>query len=169
MAFVEEVESLSGGRVRIVPQNEMGHIDLSLLQRREGRPAAVYCCGPNPLIDAVERACSTATDLSLHRERFSADPAPPLRRDGGFEVELARTGTRLTVGPYEKLLDVLEEAGCSVDSSCRAGICGACIVKVLAGRPDHRDDILTKAERDANNVMLTCVSRARDGLLVLDL
>ena len=39
---------------------------------------------------------------------------------------------------------------------------------VLKGVPDHRDSVLTAAERTAGDVMAVCVSRTGDPLLVLD-
>jgi ferredoxin len=56
-----------------------------------------------------------------------------------------------------------------VENSCRAGICGTCLVRVSSGEPDHQDDVLSDDERERGEVMLPCVSRARGGLLVLDL
>jgi hypothetical protein len=40
---------------------------------------------------------------------------------------------------------------------------------VLEGVPDHRDSVLTSAERETNQVMMICVSRSRTPRLVLDL
>ena len=52
-----------------------------------------------------------------------------------------------TVAPDETILDVVEQAGLNVPTSCVAGICGACETKVLEGVPDHQDAILTDPER----------------------
>jgi hypothetical protein len=40
---------------------------------------------------------------------------------------------------------------------------------VIEGTPEHRDAILTDAERKANNWMMICVSRCLGDRLVLDL
>ena len=40
---------------------------------------------------------------------------------------------------------------------------------VLEGVPDHRDSVLTPAERETNEVMMICVSRCCTPRLVLDL
>ena len=53
--------------------------------------------------------------------------------------------------------------------SCREGVCGTCETKVIEGEPDHRDSVLTTAERAENGSMMICVSRARSPELVLDL
>ncbi len=67
------------------------------------------------------------------------------------------------------MLEVLTEAGFDVPRSCEQGICGTCECRVLEGEVDHRDSILSAAERAANEVMMTCVSRAKGSRLVLDL
>ena len=41
--------------------------------------------------------------------------------------------------------------------------------KVLEGVPDHRDMVLTDAERAANKAMMVCVSGCKSERLVLDL
>jgi hypothetical protein len=40
---------------------------------------------------------------------------------------------------------------------------------VLEGTPDHRDMVLTEAEKTANNRMMVCCSGAKSAKLVLDL
>lgn len=85
-----------------------------------------------------------------------------------FEVELARTGLTLSVAADRSILDVLEQAGVDVLSSCRTGTCGTCEVGVLDGVPEHHDEVLTDAERAAGDVLLVCTARSRTPRLVLD-
>ncbi|MGW6895535.1 flavin reductase family protein [Streptomyces sp. NPDC054919] len=54
-----------------------------------------------------------------------------------------------------------------VSYSCEQGFCGTCQQRVLEGEMDHRDELVTDAERDDS--MLICVSRCRGERLVLDL
>ncbi|WP_412566821.1 2Fe-2S iron-sulfur cluster-binding protein [Streptomyces europaeiscabiei] len=68
----------------------------------------------------------------------------------------------------ETVLDVLLAGGVDAPYSCRQGICGDCIVRVLAGEPDHRDDVLTDRER-ADGMFTTCSSQALSPILELDL
>jgi ferredoxin len=67
------------------------------------------------------------------------------------------------------ILTALLDAGVDVPYACGAGICGACAVRVVEGRIDHRDSVLSRSERDAGNLIITCVSRAADDGIVLDL
>ena len=167
MAFVDELRAVPGGELQIVPQDERGLLDLPALLGAPTERAAIYCCGPEPLLAAVERESAHWPAGTLHRERFTA--VPVVVEGGAFDVVLQRSGMRLTVPEYEPLLDVIEGAGVEVENSCRAGICGTCLVRVCSGEPDHHDDVLSDDERRHGEVMLPCVSRARGGVLVLDL
>jgi ferredoxin len=86
-----------------------------------------------------------------------------------FAVVLASTGRRLAVPADRSLLEVLEEAGISILSSCRSGTCGTCEVGVLDGVPEHHDEVLTAEERAAGDVLFVCTARALTPELVLDL
>ena len=168
MAFLGELERY-GDRVVVRPEDEFGLLDLAgfLGAPREG--VRIYACGPGPLLAAVERTCGDWPPYTLRTERFVAEDAGAPARNAPFEVELARSGTRVTVTPEVTVLDALTHVGVEVLSSCRRGVCGTCETTVLAGRPDHRDALLDDAEREANDCMYICVSRSRDERLVLDL
>ncbi|MFF4777983.1 PDR/VanB family oxidoreductase [Microtetraspora fusca] len=169
MAFREELCDRYGDRVSVRPQDETGLLDLDALLGEPAPGTAVYCCGPEPLLAAVERACAHWPPGTLHTERF----APKAGADDGpreaFEVELAVSGLTLAVPPDRSILSVVEEAGVQVLSSCQEGTCGTCETVVLDGTPDHRDSLLTDEERAAGDTMMICVSRARSPRLVLEL
>lgn len=169
MAFLGTLHEIPGGELHVCPQDESGLLDLPGFLDRHEPGTKVYCCGPEALIDAVEKRCSDWPTGTLHRERFAPSAKSAALPKGAFEVELARSGRRLVVPPYTSLLTVLEEAGYKITNSCRAGICGTCFVRVLSGVPEHNDDVLSDAEREAGDGMLVCVSRAKSGFLVLDL
>ncbi|MEV4050315.1 PDR/VanB family oxidoreductase [Amycolatopsis sp. NPDC049688] len=162
MAFTSEL-SVHGDRVSFRPQDEHGLLDLPALLASAGPETAVYCCGPEPLLAAVE----ALGPPDLHVERFTAQPDTGPRT--AFEVELAGSGRVLPVPADRSILEVVEEAGVPVLSSCREGTCGTCETGVLGGEPDHRDSVLTAEERLENEVMMLCVSRACSPRLVLDL
>ncbi|WP_219413780.1 PDR/VanB family oxidoreductase [Pseudonocardia nigra] len=168
MAFIDEVTGY-GDRVELCPQDQHGLLDLDTLLREPAPDTLVYCCGPGPLLDAVEACCAAWPNRSLHVERFSPkEVGEPVRTDS-FEVELAVTGTTLTVPPDRSVLDVVEEAGVEVLASCMEGTCGTCETTVLAGAVDHRDSLLTADQRAAQDTMFICVSRAACPKLVLKL
>jgi ferredoxin-NADP reductase len=168
MAWLDELADY-GDRVEVVPQDESGLLDLAGFLGAPGPGVRVYCCGPAPLLAAIEAACASWPAHSLRTERFvAADQGAPARTVP-FEVELARSGATVTVTPGVSVLDAVHSAGVDVLSSCRQGTCGTCETTVLAGTPDHRDSILEDDERAAGDCMFICVSRALDDRLVLDL
>jgi len=63
----------------------------------------------------------------------------------------------------------LRAANIDMESDCEEGLCGSCEVRVLGGEIDHRDLVLTRAEREAGGKMMSCCSRAKAGRLVVDL
>jgi ferredoxin-NADP reductase len=167
LAFADELAQYDD-RVDICPQDETGLLDLSHLEDPiEG--AQVYCCGPAPLLEAVQRVTAKWPAGSVRFERFSVAAQPPPVRTGPFTVDLARSGTCVTVTPQESVLEALATVGVSVLSSCKEGLCGTCEVGVLRGIPDHRDSLLDDAEREANDRMFVCVSRSVTERLVLDI
>ena len=164
MAFGEELGRY-GDRVTFAPEDETGLLDLASVLDDVPEGTLVYCCGPGPLLDAVEARCPSGV---LRVERFR----PKEQETGGttaFEVELARSGRTLTVAPDVSVLDAVRDAGVEVLYSCTEGTCGTCETDVLDGEPDHRDSVLTEDERAAGETMLICVSRCRGKRLVLDL
>ena len=135
-----------------------------------GSTAHVYTCGPAPFMNkVVEVAARSRCDDLIHLEHFQADPAANAGPSGSFEVELASSGVVLHVPADSSLVDVLQAHGCDIDTECREGICGTCIVEVLDGVPEHRDNCLSNKEKAGNKQICACVSRALSARLVLDL
>ncbi|QSE90663.1 oxidoreductase [Rhodococcus pseudokoreensis] len=168
MAFVDELERY-GNRVTIWPQDERGLLDLDGLLGTPLTNTKVFCCGPEPLLAAVEDRCEQWPSHSLHVERFNAKPIADSAEDAAFEVYLTQSDQTFVIPPDRSILDVVEDAGVAVQVSCGEGTCGTCETPVLDGEPDHRDTVLNDDERRANDCMMICVSRACTPRLVLDL
>ncbi|CAM5553221.1 iron-sulfur protein [Streptomyces tanashiensis] len=162
MPYLEEITRLGGDdRVTVVAEDESGFPELEFLGRLPA-DTAVYCCGPDGLMDAVGAAMPEGRAPRL--ERFTAAATV-----GGtaFEVELRRSGRTLTVAADQSLLSAVREELPGITYSCRQGFCGTCRQRVLEGEVDHRDELLTDDERADS--MLICVSRCSGKRLVLDL
>ncbi len=168
MAFLDELAAY-GERVRVVPQDERGLLPLAELLADPLPDTRVYCCGPAPLLAAVEERCAGWPPYTLRTERFVAAEQAAPAREGAFTVELARTARTVTVTPDRTVLDAVHAAGVDVLSSCRQGVCGTCETTVLDGVPDHRDTLLDDDDRAAGDCMYICVSRSCTDRLVLDL
>ncbi|WP_406446028.1 PDR/VanB family oxidoreductase [Streptomyces sp. NBC_01613] len=160
MPFLEEIEKLGGDRVTVVAEDEAGLPDLDGLLADTSGDEAVYCCGPEGLMAAVEERCP-----QVRLERFA--PRTSAAGNGAFEVELRCSGRTLTVPADSTVLAAVRAELPDTAYSCEQGFCGTCQQRVLEGEVEHRDELLTDAERADS--MLICVSRARSERLVLDL
>lgn len=168
MAFLDTLAQY-GDRVRIWPQDEHGLLPLAELLDVPRPDTLIYCCGPEPLLNAVEHACQDWPLRALHIERFTPKTLTEPVRAGTFEVHLRRSDLTLTIPEQRSILDVVEEAGVGVLSSCAEGTCGTCETRVLEGTPDHRDSVLSLEEQRAGDCMMICISRSCTPRLVLDL
>ena len=164
MAFADELTAY-GDRVRWYPEQECGLIPLAEILADAGSGALVYCCGPEPLLAAVEGSCRPEI---LRTERFHPKEVAVSGPDRPITVVLQRSGRSVEVPATRSILDALERAGEDVPSSCREGTCATCETPVLEGEIDHRDSILTAEEKQAGKTMMICVSRAHSDRLVLD-
>ncbi len=166
-AFVEEFEAL-GAKVQLHFDDQAGCLfDMAGAVAQAPADAHLYCCGPEPMIAAFLDAAKDRPQDHVHVEYFT--PAPVKAGEGGFLVELARSGVTVEVRPDQTILDAVLAAGIPAAYSCRNGLCGTCETRVLAGEPDHRDLILSEAERQEGRTMMICCSRAKSASLTLDL
>jgi ferredoxin-NADP reductase len=170
MAFLDLLAG-NPDNVTIWPQDEKGMLDLASVLGTPRDDTVVYCCGPEGLLSAVEEACSPWPSDALHIERFSAKPMDE-PADGAldaFEVECQSSGMTVSVPSGVSIYQAIEDAGIDVLGSCMEGVCGTCECDVLEGTPDHRDSVLSKAERERGDTIMICVSRSLSERLVLDL
>lgn len=161
LPFLAELRGF-GSRVTVLTDDASGIPSAAQLLGPDAE-AAFYCCGPTAMSAALLAAVSPTAEF--HFERFSA---PPVVDGEEFTISLARTGESLTVPADRTALDVIRERLPGVAYSCQQGFCHTCEVKVLSGRVEHRDSVLTDAQR-ADGSMLICVSRGEGGSLTLDL
>lgn len=142
-------------------------LDIGALVAKAAPETHLYCCGPLPMLAAFEAATASRPPGLVHLEYFTAKDGPA--STGGFTVVLARTGRSVMVPPGRTILETLLDEGLDLPSSCLEGVCGTCETKVLEGVPDHRDVVLTQAEREANRSMMICCSGCKSEKLVLDI
>jgi ferredoxin-NADP reductase len=170
MAFAGELVA-HRDNVVLHPQDAHGLLDLDTLLGTPQPGTLVYCCGPEPLLRAVEERMAQWPAEALHLERFAApeQPARDPASEHAVEVVLAESGRTLMVGPETSILQAILDAGIDHDHDCTEGICGTCESKVIDGEVDHRDYVLTEREKAAGDCMMVCVSRACGKRLVLGL
>lgn len=172
--FLDELRTLQGGNSRVhlwLSKEDGKRFDAqAVLSAAAVGTAHVYCCGPDQLMQAVEKATSHLAPDQVHFERFSAPVSdPPESSTGTFELYLKRSDAVLQVLPGQSTLECIEAHGVSVPFSCREGLCGTCETAVIDGVIDHRDFVLSAADRASHQKMMVCVSRAACARVTLDL
>jgi ferredoxin-NADP reductase len=166
--FLGEIAKLAG-TVSLHSSKAGTRLDVAKTLAMPRPGTAVYCCGPESLMLAVEAATPEWPVDSVHFEWFTPRSRSDAGAGGSFEVVCERSGLTLEVPPEKSIIAVLNDAGVDVPCSCTQGVCGTCEVRVLSGEVDHRDSILSAAERAAGETMMTCVSRAKGARLILDI
>lgn len=142
-------------------------LDLARIVSTLPEGSHIYACGPAGLLAAFEAATAGLSRERVHLERFAA--TQQAATDGGYTVKLARDGRSVPMARGRSILDALIEIGLHPPHSCREGTCGSCETRVLEGTPDHRDEVLTDAERAEGTRMMICCSGSKSPTLVLDL
>lgn len=130
----------------------------------------VYTCGPDRYMDAVMAAAETQgfPEEARHLEYFSV-PEQPEYVNHPFTIRLAQSGKTLNVPADQTIADVLNANGFRIDVKCSDGICGVCKCGLAGGEVEHRDFVLSNAQRMEQ--IITCQSRAakENGEITLDL
>ncbi|MEO1788383.1 MAG: reductive dehalogenase domain-containing protein [Pseudomonadota bacterium] len=157
-------------RVWLHVSDEGSRADLDKLLANPPEGAHVYTCGPDRYMSAVIEAAERQgfPEDARHLEYFSL-PEVPDYVNHPFTLKLARSGKVLEIPADRTATDVLTEAGVAIDVKCSDGLCGVCKCGLIAGDVEHRDFVLSKAQR-ATEVIL-CQSRAAEagGLIEVDL
>lgn len=168
-AYLEELKSPEF-RGKVVIHHDYGDPEKSLdlwtvLEKPKG--AHLYCCGPKGLMDAVRDMTGHWSTAAVHFEDFGAGKSARTQEDKPFMVRVGTGGEPIEVSAAATMLEALRAQGHRIPSSCESGTCGSCKMRLLAGEADHRDFVLTDAER--LTFVMPCVSRAHSPELVVEL
>ena len=166
--FIEEMQAAPwADRLHIHISDEGTRADLGALLGGYGEGDHVYTCGPDAYMQSVMDAASAFPEDAKHLEYFAVPEAPDYENHP-FTIKLARDGRTLEVPEDKSAAEVMQEAGLKIDIKCSDGICGVCKCGVLEGDVEHRDFVLSKAQKETS--FISCQSRAAEpgGILVLD-
>jgi ferredoxin-NADP reductase/MOSC domain-containing protein YiiM len=172
LAFLDEFRALEEqrqGRVHLHISTEAkgARLDLNAIVAAAPSASHFYCCGPERMLEAFQKATTEMPRGQVHVEHFGG--AGPAATEGGFKVMLKRSQQTIEIRSGNTILDTLLAANVNVPYSCKEGVCGSCKVKVIEGTPDHRDLVLAPEEHARNDQMLVCCSGSKSPVLVLDL
>ncbi|WP_112322992.1 2Fe-2S iron-sulfur cluster-binding protein [Oceanibium sediminis] len=155
--------------VRLHLSDEGTRAELSALIPAHAPGDHLYTCGPDRYMNAVIEAATARgyPDAARHLEYFSL-PEVPDHENHPFTLRL-KDGRSLPVAADATASEVLLANGIHVDVKCEDGICGVCACGLLAGEVEHRDFVLSAAQRESRIIL--CQSRAAKpgGEIAIDL
>lgn len=128
----------------------------------------IYICGPSGFNKWIKQSALGIgwTNDQIKQEVFSRDYAES-SSPKEFRLVLNKSGKSIVVKKEETIIDALHLNNIKVPYSCLQGTCGTCITKVLKGKIDHRDAVLSEEEKIENEKMCICVSRAKEEILIV--
>ncbi len=168
--YLNDLESAPwADRVTLHVSDESTRADLDRVLSNPLPNWHVYTCGPDRYMSAVIEAAERQgfPEETRHLEYFSV-PELPEYVNHEFVLKL-KDGRELQVPADKTATDILSENGVHIDVKCSDGICGVCKCGLISGEAEHRDFVLSKAQRE--NSIILCQSRAatKDGVLEIDI
>lgn len=172
-AFTEELVDLN----RRAPGSARWHFDqgvvgagLDLAALLAAQPAGTYLyfCGPPGFMKACAQAAAHWQPGTVHSEHFQAPTrAEPLAPTTGVTVRLSASERELVLPDDGNLLELLDQHGIHVPTSCMSGLCGTCKTGYADGEVEHNDFILD--DDDKQRCLTLCVSRVTSRSITLHL
>lgn len=166
MAYYDSLKRRYGARFVTYGDVEGVRLNVGDLLSTIPSDAVIYTCGPASLLESV---LSQASNLGIAKERLRFERfAASIGEDAmPITVKLVNSGSSISVAKDQTILDAILESGIDIPYSCKAGVCGSCTVKVIEGTVDHRDGVLSDADKSERKLMCPCVSRAKTESLEL--
>lgn len=168
--FLNDLAAMEwAGNLHLHISDEGTRADLDAIMAAAAEGTHVYTCGPETFMGAVIDSATAhgIPEEARHLEYFSV-PEVPDYVNHDFILRL-RDGRDLLVPAERSATDVLAENGIHVDVKCSDGICGVCKCGLVSGAVEHRDFVLSKAQRQHSIIL--CQSRAAEpgGIVEIDL
>lgn len=167
MAFLDELQKSFTQKITLYAADENEHVDIIKVLAEAPANSVFYACGSQQLLAEIT---TSARLLGINSDQiqtayFAPETTPS---DKAVVLELARSNKLINARADQSLLTALRNAGVNVNFDCGVGDCGTCAVKILKGEAEHRDHVLSDAQK-AQGFMCVCVSRAKSDALVLEL
>ncbi len=157
-------------KVTLHMSDEGTRADLDQILNSYQKGTQLYTCGSDRYMSAVTAAAEAAgfPEEACHLEYFSV-PEIPDYINHDFTLKLAKSGKEYLIPADKSATDVLAENGIHIDVKCSDGICGVCKCDLIDGEVEHRDFVLSRAQREGSIIL--CQSRAmqQDGVVTVDM
>lgn len=154
-----------------------GHVTTELVRSLISYEAEYFLCGSSPFLTSLREGLKNAgvPDSRIFFESFmktrkatpNSSSSEVSNGQESAEIVFNRAGKTATwTADSTSLLDFAEANDLSPPYSCRQGICGTCLCKIIEGEVEYVET--PTAEIEVGSV-LTCVSKPKTAKVVLDL
>lgn len=137
----------------------------------------IHLCGPLPMMEATKAILAElgVPPDNLKTEQFGAVKPAPAAAGTSMKSTATATGPLVTFSTNNKsakiradqtVLELSEELGIGIESSCRIGTCGVCKVKMTSGEVEMAvEDALTPEDK-TNGIILACQAKPKSDIAV---
>jgi len=118
---------------------------------------AVFCCGPDGFIRQSKDHCQ---QLGLKPEQWFSESftigETPTRENRDLSILFDSWDTVVTGNNQQTILQQGENEGLAMSSSCRAGLCGTCKVRLISGEVTQLQTAGLSEQEKQDNIILAC-------------
>ena len=137
----------------------------------------VHLCGPPSMMDSIKAILTElgAPPDHLKSEVFGATKPTPAVAGTTARPTAPATGPLVTFSKNNKsakihagqtVLELSEELGIGIESSCRVGTCGVCKVKMTSGEVEMAVQDALDPDDKANGIILACQAKPKGDVAV---
>ena len=137
----------------------------------------VHLCGPPSMMDSIK---AILTELGVPPGGFKSEvfgatkPTPavagttakPTAPATGPLVTFSKNGKSAKIHAGQTVLELSEELGIGIESSCRVGTCGVCKVKMTSGEVEMAVQDALDPDDKANGIILACQAKPKGDVAV---
>ena len=148
-----------------------GHVSVDLFKKLlPSNNYHYYLCGPPPMMDSITEGLKDwgVPDDCVHFEAFGPATVKKVVHDqkenAAHEVVFVRSGKKLKWDNSSgSLLEFAEKNDIAMDSGCRAGNCGTCLIAIRSGEIEHISPTGMEVEKGS---CLACIAVPKSALEV---
>ncbi len=152
-----------------------GHVTTELLKTLlPSNNYLFFICGPPTMMQDIQSGLKAwgVPDAAVRMEAFGPATVkqtivrhvPGGAAAAALEVTFARTGKTARWNPlFVSVLELADKAGVKIESGCRAGNCGTCLVAVKSGEVEY---LVEQGAVPEKGSCLTCICRPKTNLIL---
>jgi uncharacterized protein len=156
--------------------HSIGYLDAALVRSLVMQEAEYFLCGSPPFMASIREGLKNAgvPEDRVFFESFmkaskavSEPPSTELNESQNAEIVFAQSDQTIAWdADADSLLDFAEANDLNPPYSCRQGICGTCMCKLLEGEVEYQETPTAAIEEGS---VLICISKPKTPRVVLDL